>query len=66
MKEVLAFLVFAALLMGFMYLTYDKGRRDERFQKQYCCCDCGDLRDDDIDGMCRDCRRKYYGEMDGI
>ena len=62
-KELATFLGLAVMMIGFMLLGYHKGRRDERFDKRYCCSDCGDMRDDDIDGMCRSCRRQYYGEM---
>jgi hypothetical protein len=62
-NQLISMFVILLAASGWSWLMYNKGRRDEQFDKKYCCIDCGDFRDDDLDGMCRDCRHKYYGEI---
>jgi hypothetical protein len=56
-------LILAALMFGWSWMMYDKGRRDERFRQNYLCLDCGDFREDSSNKLCIDCQRKLWGEM---
>ena len=61
--KIIIFLALLSAYFGLLWATYRKGRSDERFSQDHCCSDCGDLREDNKDGMCIDCRRKLWGEI---
>lgn len=62
----MTFVYFLAVFLLVMSVSFVAGRRFER-DKWALCKDCADiLRKADIeerDGLCRDCRRKLWGEM---
>lgn len=62
--EKVAMISLALCLFGMvLYATFRMGQREERYKYEWKCLDCGEICSHLKDRLCRDCWRRYWGEM---